>query len=147
MHPVAHTVHIAAPPERVWQVLVDIARWPEWASNMQSVVPEGSGSFGLGSRARVTPKAFAGAVWEVTEWEPGRSFVWEAQVAPGWRMRATHAVEADGAGTRATASVEATGPLGLMLTALLLLPFRRGVRLESEGLKAYCEGRQRMENG
>jgi len=136
---VAHTTHINAPPERVWDAAVDVETWPRWASYMKSLKRQDSGSFGVGSRVRVTPRGLAGSVWEVTEFTPGRSYTWSTQLAPGFRLTGGHLVEPDGGGTSATFSLEASGALAALATPVLGIIFRRNTRLATQGLKAYCE--------
>ena len=49
MTPVSTSMTIAAPPERVWEVLTDFAAYPEWNPFMTSV----TGSLGVGKRLSV----------------------------------------------------------------------------------------------
>lgn len=139
MASVARTVHIEAPPERVWQVATDVERWPEWASYMQSLVPESERPLAMGSRVRVTPKMMPCSVWTVTEFDDGRSYTWETSLAPGLRLVGGHVYEPEGSGTSATFSLATAGPLGVALGPLLALVFRRNTRLATDGLKAHCE--------
>jgi uncharacterized protein YndB with AHSA1/START domain len=136
---IAHTVLIAAPPERVWQAMVDVERWPEFAPQFRSIVRADQGPLALGKQARVTPHGFFGAVWTVTEYEEGRSFTWEANMLPGLHLVAGHVVEAQEGGVRVTLSLESSGPTAVALAPALGRIFRRNVRQEAEGIKAYCE--------
>src|SRR6185369_5786539 len=95
------TVDIAAPPERVWQVMVDVERWPEWTRSANSVRRLDRGAFTIGSRARISQPKLLPAVWTVTQLNEGRSFTWAAG-GPGFRVSGTHAVESIESGTRAT---------------------------------------------
>ncbi len=136
---IARTVSISAPPAKVWQVITRVERWPEWATHMKSLVPQGEGPVGLGSRVRVKAKGLPGSIWEVTEFEPQRSYTWVTSLAPGLSMTGGHVVEPEDDGSRATLSLEASGPLAAVVGPLLAIVFRRNTRLATDGLKAYCE--------
>jgi uncharacterized protein YndB with AHSA1/START domain len=46
-------IDIQASPERVWEILVDVERWPEWTPTVLSVQREDSGALSVGSRAYI----------------------------------------------------------------------------------------------
>lgn len=137
---VSHSVHIAAPPERVWQATVDVERWPEFAAQFRRITRSDDGPLALGKKARVALRGFVSSEWVVTEYEEGRSFTWEADALPGLHFAGGHVIEPDGSGTRATMSLRSSGAVALLITPAALLIFRRNTRLECEGLKKYCEG-------
>src|SRR5262245_30813288 len=105
------TRHIDAPPERVWEVVADVARWPEWTPTIDTVKRLDDGAFQVGSRCEVTQPRLPRATWEVTELVDGRNFTWEA-TGPGMRTIARHVVVPDGSGAAVTLSIEQTGPMG-----------------------------------
>ena len=137
---VAHTVHIDAPPAKVWEVMVDVERWPSFAPQLRSIERREAGPLRLGSSARVTPNGFFGSDWVVTEYSDGRSFAWETNAGPGWHMAAGHVVEPETGGARVTLSLKSSGLLATLLSPILGVIFRRNTRQEGEGMKAYCEG-------
>ena len=137
---VAHTVHIDAPPAKVWEVMVDVERWPSFAPQLRSIERREAGPLRLGSSARVTPNGFFGSDWVVTEYTEGRSFAWKANIAPGLHLVAGHVIEPEDRGTRLTLSLQSSGPLATLLSPILGVIFRRNTRQEGEGMKAYCEG-------
>jgi hypothetical protein len=129
---------IAAPPDRVWEVMSDTERWHEWTPSVTSIRRLGSGSFRVGSRAIVRQPKFPPALWTVSTIEPGRGFIWTS-VAPGLRVIAHHFVESGADGSRATLSIEYHGIFGGILGALTKRITERYLALEARGLKARSE--------
>ncbi len=69
--------HIAAPPEAVWNVLVDLGAWPKWGPSVRRAELDNVGPLQLGSRGKVwTPLGLA-LPFEITEFEEGRLWAWD----------------------------------------------------------------------
>jgi uncharacterized membrane protein len=125
--------HIDAPTQRVWEVLFDVARWPDWTPTIASVRRLDEGPFRVGSRAEVRQPRLPRAVWQVTEVVDGRSFTWEA-TGPGMRTIARHEVVPDGHGSRVTLSIEQTGPMGAVAAVVWRRLTQRYTETEAESL-------------
>lgn len=82
---------INAPAHRVWKLLSDVTRWPQWLPTVTHVVALDGESIVVGARYRVQQPRLRPAVWAVTEVEDSRRFVWEAHLT-GIRMVAGHAI-------------------------------------------------------
>jgi uncharacterized protein YndB with AHSA1/START domain len=132
------TIDIAAPPERVWQVMSDTDRWHEWTRSVTSVKRLGGGPFAVGSRAVIRQPKFPPAMWKITAIEPGKSFTW-INSAPGLRVIAHHWVEPTMAGSRATLSLELQGVFGGVFGRMTKAITERYLSLEARGLKARSE--------
>jgi uncharacterized membrane protein len=127
------TRHIDAPAQRVWEVLFDVVRWPDWTPTIHSVERLDDGAFEVGSRARVRQPKLPQATWEVTEVVDGRSFTWEA-AGPGMKTIARHEVVPDDTGSTVTLSIEQSGPLGAVAAPLWRRLTQRYIELEAESL-------------
>jgi uncharacterized membrane protein len=125
--------HIDSPAQPVWDVLHDVARWPEWTPTIDSVERLDDGAFQLGSRARVRQPKLPKALWEVTEVVDGRSFTWVAK-GPGMKTIARHEVVPDADGSTVTLSIEQTGPMGAVAARLWRRLTQRYIELEAESL-------------
>jgi uncharacterized protein YndB with AHSA1/START domain len=132
------TIDIAAPAERVWQVMSDTGRWHEWTPSVTSIRRLDSGPFAVGSRAVIRQPRFPPAWWTITEIDPGRSFTW-VSTGPGIRVVAHHWVEPIGSGSRATLSLELQGVLGGVFGRMTKGITERYLVLEAKGLKARSE--------
>lgn len=133
------TVEIAAPPERVWEVLTDVESWPEWTSTVTSVRRLDEGPLRVGSRAKINQPRIPETEYVVTEVEPGRSFTWVA-TGPGVRTTARHDAEPlPGIGTRVRLSVSQSGWLGSIMGRFYRGLTDRYLSNEASGLKARCE--------
>jgi uncharacterized membrane protein len=132
--------NIDAPPQRVFAVLCDVERWPEWTSSMSSVRRLDRGAFGIGAKAHVVQPKLRPATWQVTELRENRSFTWVAH-APGVTMKAVHFVEAAGAGSRGSLSLDFAGFLGPIMALLYRRLIERYLNIEAQGLKRRSEDR------
>jgi len=136
----ARSIRIGAPPGDVWAAMVDVERWPVWASQFKRLERLDAGPLAAGSRVKVKPKGVPGSVWQVTEYEEGHSFTWASSLGPGMRVTGGHEVTANGNGTNAEFWLEAGGPLGRLLGPLLRRTvFSRNTRSATEGLKSHFE--------
>lgn len=133
-----HSVVIAAPPERVWAVIVDVERWPERIPTVDSVERLDAGPLAVGSRTRLRQPRLSPAVWTVTELTDGSSFTWESR-SPGVVVTAAHDVEPHPDGSRLTLALTVSGPLsgvGWLMTKSLT---KRYVETEAASIKAAAE--------
>ena len=132
-------LHIDAPIERVWELTVDVERWPELTSTVRSVERLDDGPFGLGSRARISQPRQRPTVWTVTRFEPPHAFEWETSVL-GARLVGTHHLAVEGEGCRNVLGVEVADTLaGRAVRHLLGSMMHRAIRTENEGFKAAAE--------
>jgi uncharacterized membrane protein len=132
------TVDIAAPPERVWQVMRDITRWHEWTPSVTSVKILGDAAFAVSSRVMIRQPRLPPALWTITEIQPGRAFSW-VSVAPGLRVVGTHLVEPAAGGSRAVLSIDMEGALGGLWGRLTKSITERYIAFEAAGLKVRSE--------
>jgi uncharacterized membrane protein len=131
------TVDIPAPQPRVWSVMVDVERWPEWTASISHVKRLSPGPLHVGSRVRIHQPKFPPAFWRVTELKPGASFTWVSR-APGVRVTARHTAEAIEIGSRVTLSIHYEGWLGAWLGQWTRNLNERYLVMEATGLKAHC---------
>lgn len=133
-----HTVTIAASPERVWEVLVDVERWPERIPTVDAVERLDAGPLAVGSKTRLQQPRLPEAVWTVTELTDGSSYTWESS-SPGVKVTASHVVEPHPDGSQLTLAVAVSGPLsgvGWLMTRSLT---KRYVETEAASIKAAAE--------
>lgn len=89
---------VAAPVERVWERLSNVADWPAWLPTISAVTALDHPQLALGRRFKVSQPKLRTAVWQVTGLASQRSFAWESR-AIGLRMWANHAVRPVGPDT------------------------------------------------
>jgi hypothetical protein len=134
-----YAVEIQAPPSRVWSVLLDVERWPQWTTSVARVKRLEIGPLTLGSRTRIYQPRLSAAVWKVTALdEAHRSFSWSARTI-GTKVLAVHQVEKYGTGCRVTLELYYSGILGALMSRLLRELNLDYLKREATGLKRYCE--------
>jgi uncharacterized membrane protein len=133
------SIDIDAPVERVWNVLVDVEKWPDWSPTMTSVKRLESGMFRPGSSARVKQPKLPEAIWRVSAMMPQKSFTWSTR-SRGVTTVARHTVAArDEGGTRVGGEIEQSGALSLVAKVFFSRQTKRYLQEEAHGLKKRCE--------
>ncbi len=105
---------IALPPERVWTVLGDLARWPDWNPAVASVALRSTP--GVGMLGEYVPSGATGIVHErlaepfaITVFEPGRELV-ISQPEPLGALEIRWTLTPVAGGTELSEGVRLTGP-------------------------------------
>ncbi len=138
MPTLTHTVTIAAEPDRVWDVLVDVERWPERIPTVDSVERLDDGPLALGSRTRLEQPKLPPGVWTVTQLTEGSFYAWES-TSPGVTVTAAHRVEPHPEGSLLALTVTVSGPLsaiGWLMTRSLT---KRYMETEADSIKTAAE--------
>lgn len=135
----SRSIDIAAPPERVAAVMIDVERWHEWTASIRRVSILGGGPLAVGKRALVRQPGVPPAFWKATELDPARGFTWTS-FAPGLLVVGRHYAEATPGGSRATLSLDYTGLFGPLMARLTLGLNDKYIAMEAEGLKRRAEG-------
>lgn len=130
----SNAVEIMAPPERVWAVLSDLERWPEWNQSVTSIELLQPGPIAVGTLARVIQPKLKPAVWEVTEVSPNHGFTWITR-QPGLLVTGLHQLEPIEKGTLVTLAVRFTGILGPLAGWATRRLNHRYLALEADGLR------------
>jgi uncharacterized protein YndB with AHSA1/START domain len=139
------STHIEAPPQRVWDVLVDWERQAEWMDDASRVEVLGGDREGIGVTLRCRTDILGVSVNDdlvVTEWRPGEVL---GVRHLGWVIRGVAAFEltATSYGTHVAWWEEADVPLGAIGEALappVVTPWvRRVFRRNLANLKRICE--------
>ncbi|MEU4381642.1 SRPBCC family protein [Micromonospora echinofusca] len=130
---------VAAEAGRVWAVLVDVERWPEWTPSVRRARRGEAGPLAVGATARLEQPKLRPAVWRVTELTEGRSFSWVSG-SPGVRTLGEHRVlPLPGGRSRVELAITQTGPLAGPVGWLYGDLMRRYLRQEADGLRRRCE--------
>lgn len=133
-----HTITIAAPPERVWAVVVDVERWPERIPTVDSVERLDAGPLAVGSRTRLEQPRLPAAVWTVTELADGASFTWESN-SSGVTVSAVHVVEPHPDGSLLTLGLTVSGALAWFGWLMSRSLTKRYVETEGVSIKRAAE--------
>lgn len=132
-------IEINASPDRVWSIMRDVERWPEWTPTVTAVTLRNPGPLAVGSRAAIRQPKLPPALWRVTELDDGRrTFTW-VNAAPGIRVIAKHSVVPAAQRSRASLSVAFEGLLGPLLAWMTRKLNEEYLALESQGLKSCSE--------
>jgi uncharacterized membrane protein len=144
------SVRIAARADRVWDVLREVERWPEWTPTVTRVdlestpeyVPGADGPAGelaKGDVVSIKQPRMRTLSWTIDEWEPASFFSWSS-TSGGVTTVATHRVDrTDDLGVTVTLGIRQSGLLAPVVAALIGRQTRRYVDTEAASLKRRCE--------
>jgi hypothetical protein len=134
-----HSIEIKASVEKVWELIVDVERWPGFLPTMSRIEMMDEPPLGLGSRALIKQPLLPSNVWTVISLEPPHLFRW--RTGRGWiALIATHLIEPSGEGSRQTLILELEGrlaPLFAVATGWLLF---LAIWFENQRFRQRAEG-------
>lgn len=133
----SHSIRIAAPAEVVFALYADVARWPNWDSEVRAVDLPG---LVPGAVGYLKPRSGPKARIRVTEVTPNRSFTVESALPLFW-MQFGHTLSEAGGLTTATHSLRFSGPLAFLFRRLIGAGIHRTLPATLQGLKAAAERR------
>ena len=139
---IQHTIDIAAPVDRVWELTLDVESWPEMTPTMNRVERlDNTGPLAVGSQARIDQPGQPTRAWTVSQLDHEQRFAWSTKVM-GATMTAGHALEPSDAGTANTLTVDIVGPIAWLIGPLARRSILRAITQENEGFKRAAESVQ-----
>lgn len=103
------STEIDAPPDQVWDVLVDVSRWHEWDPHVERVDGEVTEGAAVTVHTTLSDRAFPVTVSELV---PQQRMVWSSGMPLGlFKGARTFTLEATAGGTAYTAHEVFSGPL------------------------------------
>jgi uncharacterized protein YndB with AHSA1/START domain len=113
---------LAAPPDEVWRLLVEVENWPRWGPTVSQVrLDHSGGRIHEGSTGMVVPPIGVPLPFRVTDFVEGHRWSWRVAGVPA----TSHRIEAVGAGTRVTFGVPWWAPAYLAICELALRRLER----------------------
>lgn len=85
-----HAAEAEVSADTVWRIWVDVERWGDWNSDIESIAIDGP--FAVGSMIAMTPHEREAVALRIAEVRPGELFVDEAEFG-GALIRTTHRIE------------------------------------------------------
>jgi carbon monoxide dehydrogenase subunit G len=143
---VTATIHIAAPPEDVWKMVMNPSQLGEWVTIHRKLVhaDDGPPRVGYTMDQQIHLRGVSLEVhWTLVECRAGKLAVWEGRGPARSRAHSEYALSADDAGTRFDYRNEfrpPLGPVGALVSRALVggMPEREAKRT-LERLRAYLE--------
>lgn len=134
-----YAVEIRVSPARVWAVLTDVERWPDWTTSATKVQRMDIGPLSLGSRTRIWQPRLLPAVWCVTSLDQRNyKFTWTTR-SYGIKIIARHQILPVKAHCRVLLSLNYTGFAGSILARVYRDLTWDYLAREGNGLRARCE--------
>jgi carbon monoxide dehydrogenase subunit G len=114
---ISRSTDIAAPVERVWKLLEDVRKLPEYSDSTDEVREAPDRLTAVGQEYVQVGRLLGVKLtshWQVTAIEPGRLLRSEGSLAPGVRYTVTQRLEPHGAGTRLDIDIDYAVPGGAL---------------------------------
>jgi len=117
MSTVTASIHLAAPPERVWQLVMDPNRLGEWVTIHRKLIRSDIGpprqGFEMDQQLQLRGVRLD-VRWQLVEFRESELAVWEGHGPAGSRAHSEYRLHAEGSGTRFDYRNEFRPPLGVV---------------------------------
>lgn len=133
----SHTRETAAPPEAVWSLWTDVARWPDWDTELEHASLDGP--FVRGAEGRLKSRGSPATTFVVSEFGRGTGYTFVTELPLGSSLNVKRYLAREGEITRFTHEVWFAGPLALPLGATLGRRFEAALPGVMERLQGLAE--------
>jgi len=135
---VTNELLIDADVEKVWDLTIDVERWPDTTPTITEVTLLDPGPVAVGTRARIVQPRQRPRVWTVGRLEPNAAFEWSTEVGP-LTMTGGHRLTPTEHGTVNLLTVELTGRGATLAGRLLGRQLAKAIATENQGFKTAAE--------
>lgn len=137
---------VAATPEVAWAALVDADAWPSWAHHIQRIELTPPGRVEPSTEAVIVLTNRTKASVAVTDFDPGRRFLWQGRFL--WMGLAyDHTIQPADGGTRITFTVEGSGPGAASIGRLFARIYGRNLDRAIPNLQAQLDHTHPLSEG
>lgn len=138
-----NTIHIKAPLETVWDLVVDVERWPSFIPTMSQVEIQNERLLTPGSRVLIKQPLQPEHIWTVLAMDRPNLFRW--RTGRGWMaLIATHHLEAVGENeSLQTLTLELEGRLGWLAALLGGVVLHLALWVENRSFRRRAEAASR----
>ncbi|MBK6886124.1 MAG: SRPBCC family protein [Tetrasphaera sp.] len=128
-----------AAPDRLWAEVSAVQAWPDVLPTFDAVRHiAGPHPPQVGTRFAVRQPGLVALTYEVTDWDPPRSFTWVGRTL-GVTTTARHTVEPAPAGSRVTLGLDWSGPFAWLVRILFSAKASQMIASEGDTLARLAE--------
>ncbi len=135
---VEKTSAIAALPNEVFNVLIDVCKWNQWTPSITDISILNNDRLRIGTKIKVLQPKLAPAIWTVKEIEFNKLLTWE-KASFGLRIISEHLILIGCNETTVVLRMTYQGPLAALAFMLFHSLTDSYMTMEINGLKRACE--------
>ena len=141
MRQIETEILINAKPNKIWQILTDFEKYPDWNPFIQSI--EGEKSVGNRLRVFLKPPDNKGMIFKplILEWEPEKEFRWKGKLGISGIFDGEHYFILEESPDNQTKFIHGEKFSGILvpLVGKMLEKTKDGFNLMNEAIKKECE--------
>ena len=135
---ISKNIMINADPKHIFSVWTDIENWKLWTSSIKRITIINDIKFCKGTKARIVQPKLLPGVWEITEIEKDKYFIWVSE-SIGLKMTGKHIIEKKNNITNVESTIIYEGIFAKLLYRLTSSLTSQYLTMEINGLKDQCE--------
>jgi uncharacterized protein YndB with AHSA1/START domain len=128
---------VSTSPDLLFRAIADVASWPDWDPEIESVEPPSAVAAGTGFALK--PRGGPRVRMTIEDVEANRRFV-DVSHLPLARMRTSHEFTPEAGGTRVRLTIEVSGPLAFLWDRIVARKQASGAQAQTAAFARYAQG-------